>query len=734
MTQKLFRTILRVLVVMTIAPVAFADPGQQSGLVTLDQIGTGNLLLKTDIPGKYVRAPLVSSHFDVLVTGPIVRATLSQRFRNPSDAWVEGRYAFPLPDEAAVDVLKMRIGERFIEGQIRERQQAREVYEQARTEGRKAALIEQHRPNLFTNDVANIGPDEVVVVQISWLQTLEPEQGAFELRLPLVVAPRYDPRPMVHPVDFGPNGWAMNDPVPDRDTITSPLVDPRKQEKGTIHNPVTIKINLDAGFPLDLVESRHHAINLKRPADTTAEILLDGAVAADRDFVMRWTAAIDGIPHAALFRETVGDKDYYLAMLTPPEPKNAGPSQPRQVIFVQDVSGSMDGESIGQAREGLRLALHRLKPADSFNIILFNDQYAMFADRPVPASEANIKRALEAVANLEAGGGTEMLPALKAALADQWTADGQLRQIIFLTDGAVGNEAQMLVEISKHLGRSRLFTVGIGSAPNSYFMTRSAELGRGTTVYVDDLTRVAEQMDGLFAKLENPVLTDVAATLPDGSGDISPDPLPDLYAGDPVVFAFHAPKGTAGEVVLSANRGDNGYGWRMDLNHAAARNGVAKLWARKNIRALETLSHSEIGWEMGQERLDAQILKVALTHQLVSRLTSLVAVDKTPSSPDDAPFGSAKVPLNLPDGWNADVFMDAETPAFAPAQPLLKKASLPPAQLARLKAAPAAAKGAATPRGSLNWKIQLFMGLLLMLLTLLTWLWTRRRVPGGTAT
>lgn len=732
MTQSVFRTILHVLMVLSFAPMAFAGQVAQTGLVTLDQIGTGNLLLKTDIPGKYVRAPLVSSHFDVEVTGPIVRATLSQRFRNPSDAWVEGRYAFPLPDEAAVDGLKMRIGDRFIEGEVQERMQARETYEQAKQEGRKAALIEQHRPNLFTNDVANIGPDEVVVVQITWLQTLQPEQGAFELRLPLVVAPRYNPRPMVHAVDFGPNGWSMNDPVPDRDAITSPLVDPRTQEKGAIHNPVTINIDLDAGFPLDLVESRHHAINLSRPADTEAEVVLDGAVAADRDFVLRWTAAVDGAPHAALFRETVGGRDYYLAMLTPPEPENAPAAQPRQVIFVQDVSGSMDGESIAQARTGLKLALARLKPADSFNIILFNDRYAMLADRPIAASEGNIKRALEAVANLQADGGTEMLPALKAALADQWTADGQLRQIVFLTDGAVGNEAQMLDQIGKHLGRSRLFTVGIGSAPNSYFMTRSAELGRGTTVYVDDLTKVAEQMDGLFAKLENPVLTDVAAALPDGSGDISPDPLPDLYAGDPVVFTFHTPKGTKGEIVLSANRGDDGYGWRMDLSRAAAREGVAKLWARKNIRSLEALSYSHIGYEMGQEMIERQILGIALEHQLVSRLTSLVAVDRTPSRPDAEPFASTNVPLNLPDGWNPAVFMDQQVPAMMPA-PAMKKAGISGAQLARLKAAPAAQAGAAPPRGSQNWQPQTIAGLMLVFLALGVWLWSRRHLSGGTA-
>ncbi|WP_417516630.1 marine proteobacterial sortase target protein [Minwuia sp.] len=735
MRRQIFRIAMQVLVVMTIAPAAFANSGSNGRLVTLDDVGTGNLLLKTDKPGKYVQAPLVSSTFDIDISGPIARATLSQRFLNPSDQWVEGRYAFPLPDEAAVDGLKMRIGDRFIEGLIKERQKAREIYEQAKNDGKKAALIEQHRPNLFTNDVANIGPGEVIVVQITWLQTLQPQDGAYEMRLPLVVAPRYNPRPVVQTVDFGPNGWAVNDPVPDREDIESPLVDPRTQAPGEIHNPVAINIDLAAGFPLDLVDSRHHDVTVTRPDDTSAAISLSGPAPADRDFVLRWTSAIGAMPHAALFRQTVGDRDYYLAMLTPPEPENVQSTGPRQVIFVQDVSGSMSGESIRQAREGLALALNRLTPADSFNIILFNDQYWTFADRPIPASAANIRRALSRIEGLEADGGTEMLPALKAALIDTWNQDGQLRQIVFLTDGAVGNEAQMLTEIGQSLGRSRLFTVGIGSAPNSYFMTRAAELGRGSTVYIDDLARVAVQMDGLFQKLENPVLTDVTAGLPGGSADVSPDPLPDLYAGDPVIFAFHAPAGTTGEIELSANRQGGAYSWRMDLAKAAGRDGVAKLWARKRIRSLEGLHNSQIGWEMGQDKLDAQILELALTHELVSRLTSLVAVEAEPSRPVGADTVSTDVALNLPKGWNPDVFMDPVAPAPAP---MMKRAALSADVAAALKtSAPAAEAAPAPPQGALNWMSQLIAGFLLMLGALVGWLATRSRsVPSdrsGTA-
>ncbi|PJK27576.1 marine proteobacterial sortase target protein [Minwuia thermotolerans] len=727
--RELLRQGMRAALLAVVAAPALAQtPG--GGLVALNDVASGSLLLRTDEPGRYVRAPLVASSFDIDISGPVVRATVTQRFRNVSDKWVDGRYAFPLPDESAVDSLKMRIGGRFIEGVVKERDQARRDYEQARTEGRKAALVEQQRPNLFTNDVANIGPGDVVVVEIAWLQTLAPADGAFELRLPLVVAPRYNPKPVVHAVDFGPGGWAIRDRVPGREAIESPLADPREQPEGTIYNPVIISVDLQAGFPLGAVESRHHDVTVARDGDEAATVTLDGAVPADRDFVLRWTPDVGAAPHAALFRESAGGRDYYLALLTPPEPEAVTDAPARDVIFVQDVSGSMDGESIRQAREGLAQALRRLEAEDRFNIVFFNDRMWRYAPDMVPATPGNIAKALSAVAAMRADRGTEMLPALEEALADATPGEtDRLRQVIFLTDGAVGNEAQMLQAITAGLGRSRLFTVGIGSAPNSYFMTRAAELGRGAVVYVDDPTEVAGQMAALFAKIENPVLTDLRAALPDGAGDLSPDPLPDLYAGDPVVFAFHTPEGEAGTVSLTAGRGGDAFEWRIDLAQAAPRAGIAKLWARKHIRKLEALASSQVGWEMGREKLDATILQAALDHRLVSRLTSLVAVDVTPSRPDGVESTATEVPLNLPAGWNAERFLDAPAPA-----PQLRKAALPQAELARLSTAAAPQpSGAPVPRGSLDWRARVLAGLLLLLMAIAGWR-LHRRWPAGRTT
>jgi len=330
------------------------------------------------------------------------------------------------------------------------------------------------------------------------------------------------------------------------------------------------------------------------------------------------------------------------------------------------------------------------------------------------------------ISALQAGGGTEMLPALKEALHNPGPDKKVLRQVVFLTDGAVGNEADMLRAISEGLGDTRLFTVGIGSAPNSFFMTRAAEMGRGATVYVDRLEKVAGQMDQLFHKLENPVLTSVSAILPPKAMALAPDPLPDLYAGDPVVLTFHMPAGAGGEISIEADGDTERFGWRLPLANAAPRDGIAKLWARKQIRALEAKSRSPIYWEQREHVIDPAILAIALEHQLVSRLTSLVAIDQTPSRPADAPLGSVKVPLNLPAGWNPAVFMDQNG---APA-PQLKRATLSGAQMARLKPAPQAEAAAAPPKGSLDWWVQFRTGLMLLLLAGLAWLFCRRPWSG----
>ncbi|MGK2740155.1 marine proteobacterial sortase target protein [Tepidicaulis sp. LMO-SS28] len=698
----------------------FARADTAPRTVTPNDMGTGGLLLKTKEPGRYIEAPLVAADVDIDITGPIARTRVTQRFENPGDGWVEGVYVFPLPEESAVDSLRMLIGDRVIEGEIKEKEEARQIYEKAKEDGKRASLVEQNRPNIFTNSVANIGPGETVVVQIEYQQTVRQSGEEFSLRFPMVVAPRYMPAPSVHLVDFAPGegGWgSVSDPVPDREHISPPVQHPDEGKR----NPVTLTVSLDAGFPLGDIESPHHKMRVVRDGESRAALTLDaGEVPADKDFELTWTPASTTAPTAALFREHLDGEDYILMMLMPPQKlADEAERQNREVIFVIDNSGSMSGQSMPQAKASLELALKRLTPQDRFNVVRFNHTHEALFPAAMRADAENVGRAAGFVRGLEAEGGTEMLGALQTALSGQ-PADGYLRQVVFLTDGAVGNEAQLFQTISQRLGDSRLFTVGIGSAPNSYFMARAAEMGRGTHTHIGEPDQVTARMEELFVKLENPAMTDLAAVWPDGTkAEAWPTPLPDLYLGEPIVLSAKM-KEANGTFKLTGMFDGKSWEMRLPLDKATERPGVAKLWARKKIASLEGMRHADGDWQ----KIDAEITEVALHHHLVSRLTSLVAVDKTPARPDGEEVTRRDVPLNLPDGWDFEaVFGEA-----APAAPMRDARALNVRPMLAMAAAPApqaeAAKGMALPQTATEAERLMLTGGLLMLFALTFWVLT----------
>ena len=275
-------------------------------------------------------------------------------------------------------------------------------------------------------------------------------------------------------------------------------------------NPTSITVRLQAGFPLGDVKSHHHAVTIDNPDNATRVIkLAEGPVPADRDFELTWKPAAEKAPSVGLFREHVGDADYLLAFVTPPAIEEAERKVlPREVVFVIDNSGSMGGTSMVQAKASLVYALGRLPPNDRFNVIRFDHTMDLLFPASVPADREHLVRATDFVNALKAEGGTEMVPAMRAALTDNSGDDaGNIRQVVFLTDGAVGNEQQLFETITAMRGRSRVFMVGIGSAPNTYLMTRAAELGRGAFTHIGSVDQVEERMRGLFSKLENPAVT-----------------------------------------------------------------------------------------------------------------------------------------------------------------------------------------------------------------------------------
>ncbi len=689
-------------------------------LVRLSEINEGALLIRTIEPGRFLPAPLVATELDFTINGPVIRATITQRFQNPSDAWVEATYVFPMPEDSGVDRLRMQVGDRFVEGEIQERQQARRTYEAARRNGQRASLVEQERPNMFTTSVANIGPGETIIIQIEYQDVARFVDGRFQFRQPLGLTPRYIPQDDDYQlVAAGAQG---NRAVPDAHRITPPILHPAAEPSDHYRLPVTITARLEAGFELGEIASLYHATLVEHLGDGTAQIsLADGPIPANRDFVLTWRPADPDTPSAALFVEEWEGETYLLAQILPPADMGEDtPRRARETIFVIDNSGSMAGASMRQARAALITALQRLEPEDRFNVIRFDNTMEQVFPEAVDATPRAVERALAFTRRLDADGGTVMLPALNAALRDASPDDtDRVRQVVFLTDGAIGNEAELFAAIERNLGRSRLFPVGIGSAPNTYFMNRAARLGRGTFTGIGQVSEVEERMDALFTALERPVMTNLDALFPDGAlSEIWPAPLPDLYHGEPVTLTARLAS-TDGVMIIEGETANET--WRETLSLANARDGhgIAALFGRNRIRALEEARFQGAS----QSEIASAVLETALDFGLVSRLTSLVAVDITPARPDGTPLTSQDVPAMIPDGW--DFGAVARQPAANPVQALQNRSRLdtqifPAADDEVEHAAGLALPATATPR-------ELLMGLggMIMILALL-WLVTRR--------
>lgn len=614
-----------------------------------------------DDQGRYERPALVlDSRFEVSVTGLIAETRLIRRFRNSASDWREGVFTFPLPENASVFALTMTVAERTIEGQVRPRQEARRVYQQARDNGQQAAAVEQQRPNLFTTRVANIPPGETLQVELTYQQPVHYQAGVFELRLPTTLTPRYMPGLPVAD-DVSPRwqgGWASaTTEVADAPAISPFTVQPSDLTPDS--HRVAIEVRLDAGLPLASVTSPSHALSRRLDGTVHQVRLAQGTALMDRDFVLRWQPLGGHAPSAALFHQRVDGEDYLMAMVVPPTQRRT--PLPRELVFVIDTSGSMAGASIDQARQALARGLDTLRPQDTFNIIQFNSQPAALFPEPRPADDPHLARARRYVDRLDADGGTEMAPALALALQARASDEpARVRQVVFMTDGAVGNEAALFRQIRDQLGDRRLFTVGIGSAPNLHFMREAARWGRGTFTAVSDASDLAGPLAALFQAMQAPVLTDLRIDWPGGRAEALPQRPGDLFAGQPLVQTV---RGVAaeGSVRLSGSLA-SGERWSrtLDLQQAAPGQGLGRQWARARIDQL--LDQADVHGEVVKDA----VVELAVRHGLVSPYTSFVAVDTTPARPAEAPLSGEAIPTLLPAGSHPQMLRYPQTATVGP--------------------------------------------------------------------
>lgn len=603
---------------------------------------------------KHLLSPVLKTKVDIKVTGIIARTKLTQTFKNAGDHWVDGLYVFPLPENAAIDHLLMKVGERKIEGQIKEKAEAKKIYLQAKIQGKKASLVAQLRPNMFSNSIANIGPGETIEVTIEYQQKLNFDQHRYSLRFPMTITPRYFPS----------------------SETEEPLIQAELSPSQSNTN-IELHVNLHAGFDVQDISSEFHPITIKQLPDGSHHIQITKDNIANQDFVLNWSPELGAAPQSAHFTQLINGDEYGLVMLLPPiNTEQITPTKLREVIFVLDTSGSMEGDSIKQAKEALLLAVDQLKATDNFNIIEFNSYAQSLWKLPKLADSTNKEDAKLFVNSLSANGGTEMETALKLALDQPKINEPTvLRQIVFITDGSVGNEESLMTLISHKLKNSRLFTVGIGSAPNSYFMSEAAKMGRGTFTYIGSVDQVQEKMLALLTKIQHPAITDIelqlnASTLQSNRQlEFYPNVISDLYKGEPLILSYRLTDGRISsstpnnlgsssnylsKVNLSAKYQGKPWENALELNSHTRQSGLNILWAREKISQLtrdkRRASMRTNSSAAEQEEYKSQITKTALTHHLISQYTSLVAVDVTPTRPAEKLSTGLKMANILPKG------------------------------------------------------------------------------------
>ncbi len=546
----------------------------------------------------------LNTSIEIEVIGSQARVEVWQEFINTSDVWVEASYRYPLPDGAAVDQLSIAVGDRLLVGEIQEKQQAERNYEQAKQNGQTASLIKQERANQFVTKLANIGPAESIKVKIGFLQDIRYVNDQFRLRLPMTFTPRH-----------GASPGQQQDISP---LMTTTVSDHR----------LMLSVNLITNFELAELNSSYHAINIHQTFSGYFIILEDqpetGQPArTDKDFELVWSLQPQDQPVASILTWEDEDGFYAQLQLIPP-PADMLDERPREVIFVIDNSGSMAGESIRQARQALTEGLTYLRPGDRFNVINFESAAFALFPQAVEADSHSLALAETYINKLAAEGGTNILPALQMALRDP-ANDQHIRQIVFITDGAVGNEDEIYAYLIDYIGESRIFTLAIGVAPNNWFMRKLAQSGRGSYTNIGKMEEIQEQMSALWQRISLPALSDICIDWGQAA-EMYPPVIPDLYAGDSLMVTAKMAS-RSDEVSLCGHYNGAGWEYTQAVPEQTANADIARNWASRKI---ETINDNQLlGLPLAEAK--AQILETALRYKLLSRFTALVAIDPEPA-------------------------------------------------------------------------------------------------------
>ena len=576
--------------------------------------------------------PLKSTSAKVNIAGIIADVTVIQEYKNTGTKPIEAIYVFPASTRAAVYSMTMTIGERVIKAMIREREQARKDYEQAKQQGKSASLLEQQRPNVFQMNVANIMPGDLIKVEMKYTELLVPENGVYEFVYPTVVGPRYS------------NQQAATAPENDKW-----VANPYSREGENPMYTFDIKINLNAGMPVKDARCNTHDLEIRyTAADKIAAYLKPGnEYSGNRDVIFQYRLQGDAVKSGLLLYKGETE-NFFLAMLQPPQRVTAAAIPPRDYVFIVDVSGSMSGFPLDISKKVLRDLIGKLKPTDRFNVILFAGASNLMSQQSIPANQANIAKAIQFIDKEEGGGGTELLPALQKALALQGTENFS-RTFVIMTDGYVDIEKESFDLVRKNLGKANFFAFGIGSSVNRFLIEGLAHVGMGESFVVEKQDKASEMADKFRKYIESPVLTDISVTY-EGfqTYDIEPLTIPDVFAERPVVIYGKWRGNASGKIKLTGKSGNADYSevLTVDAQKLTSENAALKyLWARKRIQMLD--DYSKAGG--ADQKLKEEVTNLGLKYNLLTAYTSFIAIDSEIRN-KTGQVETVKQPLPLPEG------------------------------------------------------------------------------------
>ena len=623
--------------------------------------------------------PCPLKHTDVQadISGTVARVTVTQQFHNPFKDKIEAIYVFPLHQDSAVDDMTMTVGERVVKGVIKEKGEAKRIYEQAKSEGKVASLLDQERPNIFTQSVANIEPGEQVTITIRYSQTMDWEDGRFGFDFPTVVGPRYIPggtqggdqpvtveKPMPpmfrkpdpqrgpegEPPVVNPDPAEPTDQVPDADRITPPVV----EEGFRAGHDISITVNIHAGRPIEDLKSVLHEVHVEHPdGDKTRAVvkLAEKATIPNKDFAISYRTAGDSITDAVL-THTDERGNFFTMVLQPPARVKQDQVVPRELVFVLDSSGSMSGFPMETSKAMMRRAIDNLRPEDEFNIVTFAGDTSVLFPEPVANNEQNRHKALRFIDTLQGAGGTEMMRAINLALGGVHDPK-KVRIVCFLTDGYVGNDMEIVGAVKQHAQTTRVFSFGIGSAVNRFLMDAMAQAGRGEAHYVLSHEQAQKSADKFYERIDAPVLTDIAL---DFGGleveEVYPKRIEDLFAAKPVVVKGRYKNPGTGVIKLKGTNAAGAFEREIPVTFGASESANAVLapqWARAKVDDLMMCDMQGMQQGKVSDELKNEIISLGLQYNLLTQFTSFVAVEELRIT-EGGKARTIRVPVEMPQG------------------------------------------------------------------------------------